>query len=77
VVFVNDDYTPMDWVVELLEKYFDYSMENAINIMLQVHTTGKSVVGIYPKDIAETKSYIVNLISQEKGHPFKSVIEED
>ena len=55
VVLLNDDYTPMEFVVELLELFFGKTRENATRIMLSIHTEGKGVCGIYTKDVAETK----------------------
>ena len=56
VMLLNDDYTPMEFVVHILEKFFSMNREKATQIMLVVHTEGAAVVGIYPRDIAETKS---------------------
>lgn len=77
VVMLNDDYTPMDWVVWALEAYFGHTMEAALDIMMQVHTTGKGVAGIYSKDIAETKSMLINHVAQYDGHPFQTIVEEE
>ena len=52
VVLLNDDYTPMEFVVELLERFFGKTRENATRIMLSIHTEGKGVCGIYTKDVA-------------------------
>lgn len=75
VVILNDDYTPMEFVVEILEHFFSMNREKATQIMLAVHTQGKAVVGIYPRDIAETKSHLVNLYAKEHEHPLLSDIE--
>jgi ATP-dependent Clp protease adaptor protein ClpS len=75
VLLLNDDYTPMEFVVHILENFFSMTREKATQIMLVVHSEGKAVVGIYPLDIAETKSEQVNLYSQENGHPLMSSIE--
>ncbi|MEC9281817.1 MAG: ATP-dependent Clp protease adapter ClpS [Bdellovibrionota bacterium] len=77
VLIHNDDYTPMDFVVHVLEDFFDRSPEEATKIMLMVHHQGAGVAGIYPKDIALTKSMIVNQYSQENDHPLKTSIEKD
>ena len=60
VVLINDDYTPMDFVVEVLRSFFDLNVEKATQVMLKVHTEGKGVCGIFSKDVAETKSTQVN-----------------
>ena len=75
VVLLNDDYTPMEFVVMVLESFFSMDREKATQIMLTVHTQGAAVVGIFPRDIAETKSEQVNLYAQENNHPLMSTIE--
>ena len=75
VLLLNDDYTPMEFVVHILEKFFAMNREKATQIMLKVHTEGAATVGIFPRDIAETKSEQVNLYSQENNHPLMSTIE--
>ena len=75
VVLNNDDYTPMEFVVEVLQVFFGMNREKATQVMLAVHTTGKGVCGIFPKDIAETKSAQVNQYAQENQHPLVSDIE--
>lgn len=69
VVLLNDDYTPMDFVVEVLRIFFNHEQEKATQIMLAVHTQGKGVCGVFPKDIAETKAAQVNQYSRESKHP--------
>jgi len=69
VVLLNDDYTPMEFVVELIENFFYHSREDATRIMLKVHTEGKGVCGIYTEDVAETKASLVNQYAQEHQHP--------
>ena len=75
VILMNDDYTPMEFVIHILENFFSMEREKATQIMLKVHTEGSAVVGIYPRDIAETKSEQVNQYAQENSHPLLSVIE--
>ena len=75
VVLLNDDYTPMEFVIEVLEMFFGMNREKATQIMLAVHTQGKGVCGIYPKDIAETKSMQVNQYARESGHPLLCEVE--
>lgn len=69
VVMLNDDYTPMDFVVEVLERFFSMNEEKATQIMLMVHTQGRAVCGVFTKDIAETKVALVNQYSAECDHP--------
>ena len=75
VLLLNDDYTPMEFVVHVLEVFFAMDREKATQIMLTVHTQGAAVVGIFPRDIAETKSEQVNQYAQENQHPLVSTIE--
>jgi len=75
VVLLNDDYTPMEFVVEVLETFFRMTREQATRVMLTVHTQGKGVCGVYSRDIAETKSAQVNQYARDNGHPLLSEIE--
>ena len=75
VVLLNDDYTPMEFVVEVLQAFFGMDREKATQVMLAVHTQGKGICGIFPRDIAETKSAQVNQYAQENQHPLISEIE--
>ena len=75
VILLNDDYTPMEFVVELLEKFFGKTRENATRIMLKIHTEGKGVCGVYTKDVAETKAAVVNQYSRENQHPLLCDVE--
>lgn len=77
VVMLNDDYTPMEFVVEVLETYFSKDRAAATQIMLTIHTKGKAVCGTYPKDIAETKAHAVNKYSRESGHPLLCEVESN
>jgi ATP-dependent Clp protease adaptor protein ClpS len=77
VVFINDDFTPMPFVVELLTKYFQHSEETATFIMLDVHEKGKGVAGIYSKDIAETKAVQCSVDAKENQHPLLVTIEPE
>ena len=76
VVLVNDDYTPMEFVVEVLRVFFSLDQEKATRIMLHVHTKGKGVCGVYTREIAETKVAQVNQHSQERKHPLLCEMEE-
>ena len=75
VILLNDDYTPMEFVVHILESCFSMNREKATQIMLVVHSEGSAVVGIFPRDIAETKSEQVNTYAQENNHPLMSTVE--
>lgn len=75
VVLLNDDYTPMEFVVEILETFFLMNRENATQVMLMVHTQGKGVCGVYSRDIAETKAEQVNAFSRQNEHPLLCEIE--
>lgn len=75
VVLLNDDYTPMEFVVEVLEVFFGMNREKATQIMLTVHTQGKGVCGVFTRDIAETKATQVNEYARENQHPLLAEIE--
>tara|TARA_B100000287_G_C20471230_1_gene717335 strand:+ start:306 stop:818 length:513 start_codon:yes stop_codon:yes gene_type:complete len=75
VVLLNDDYTPMEFVVEVLELFFLMNREQATQVMLTVHTQGKGVCGVYTRDIAETKAAQVNQYARENQHPLLCEIE--
>ena len=75
VVLLNDDYTPMEFVVHVLEYFFLMPRENAVRVMLQVHTEGKGICGTYSREIAETKVANVNDYSRENNHPLLCVME--
>ena len=69
VIFYNDDFTPMDFVVEVLKRFFQLNEELAVQVMLQVHMQGRAVCGIYTRDIAETKVLLVNDYARLNQHP--------
>jgi len=75
VIIFNDDYTPMEFVVYILQTFFNINRDKATQIMLQVHTHGKGVCGIFTKEIAETRSEQVNNFARENEHPLISEIE--
>ena len=75
VMLLNDDYTPMEFVVYVLQTLFGIDRDKATQIMLEVHTHGKGVCGIFTKEVAETKSSQVNNYSRESEHPLVSEIE--
>ncbi len=76
VVLLNDDYTPMEFVVTLLEKLFGMDREKATRVMLLVHSHGKGVCGIFTYEIAETKVAQVNEYSEHHQHPLLCSMEE-
>ncbi len=76
VLLLNDDYTPMDFVVVVLQKFFSLSREQATRIMLKVHREGVGVCGVYPKDIAVSKVEQVSAYAREHQHPLACVMEE-
>jgi ATP-dependent Clp protease adaptor protein ClpS len=76
VVLLNDDYTPMDFVVNILEDVFQKSPADAYRVMMQVHVNGRGVAGIYAWELAETKAERVAALAAEAGHPLKATIEE-
>lgn len=75
VILLNDDYTPMEFVAHVLEVFFGMDHEKAWQVMLVVHTTGSAAVGIYPRDVAESKSEQVNAYAQENQYPLLSTVE--
>lgn len=76
VVIMNDDYTPMEFVVDVLESFFSMNREKATRIMLTIHTEGEATVGLYPRDIAETKVAQVVDYAQRNQHPLLCRIEQ-
>lgn len=75
VVLMNDDYTPMEFVVHILERFFYFGREEATQIMLTVHTKGRAVCGVFTRDVAETKAAQVNEYARECEHPLLCEIE--
>lgn len=75
VVLLNDDYTPMDFVIEVLMRFFAMDEQKATQIMLHVHTRGKGLCGVFTHEVAETKSTIVNEFARENEHPLLCVSE--
>lgn len=75
VIMLNDDYTPMEFVVELLEGVFGMDRELAVRVMLKVHTEGRAVCGIYTRDVAETKAMQVARYARENEHPLVCEVE--
>ncbi len=77
VVLLNDDYTPMDFVVEVLKHFFHLNEAMAVQVMLQVHTQGKGVCGVFTLDIAETKVALVNHYARANDHPLLCSLEPE
>ncbi|MFI4923109.1 MAG: ATP-dependent Clp protease adapter ClpS [Burkholderiales bacterium] len=76
VVLLNDDYTPMDFVVAVLQTIFMMNREQATQIMLKVHREGMGVCGVYPKDVAATKVEQVVFFAKQHQHPLQCVMEQ-
>lgn len=77
VVMLNDDFTPMEFVVLVLMKFFSKDEQQAMRIMLRVHHEGKAMVGVFARSVAETKTAQVNAFSRKNGHPLKCVFEKE
>ena len=76
VLLLNDDYTPMEFVVLVLQKFFGMTRERATQVMLKVHREGMGVCGVYPRDVALTKVQQVAAYSRKHQHPLQCVMEE-
>jgi len=76
VMLLNDDYTPMEFVVLVLQKFFAMTRERATQVMLKVHREGIGVCGVYPRDVAATKVQQVAAYSRRHQHPLQCVMEE-
>lgn len=76
VLLINDDYTPMDFVVHILEMFFSLDRQNATRVMLEVHTRGRGVCGVFTHEIAETKVAQVNGYAREHQHPLLCTMEK-
>ena len=77
VILLNDDYTPMEYVVKLLKVIFGKSESQAVNIMLMVHNKGSGVCGVFTKEVAETKVFTVLKMAKKDQHPLKCVMEPE
>lgn len=76
VLLLNDDFTPMEFVVSVLQKFFSMGREQATQVMLKVHRDGRGVCGVFPRDVAATKVEQVSSYSREHQHPLQCVMEE-
>jgi len=77
VILLNDDYSTMDFVIDVLTNIFRKSVEEATQIMLNIHNNGRDVCGIYSHEIASTKVAQVKTLAREKGFPLKAIMEEE
>jgi ATP-dependent Clp protease adaptor protein ClpS len=77
VLLVNDDYTPMEFVVEILQRFFNLDAESATRVMLRVHTEGVGVCGVFPRDVAATKVEQVLSHAKSHKHPLQCLMEEN
>lgn len=77
VILYNDDYTTMDFVVEVLQRFFAMNRERALQIMLEVHNKGSAICGVYSRDVAESKVSQVTELAKHHGHPLRCGIEEN
>ncbi len=75
VVLLNDDYTPMEFVVMVLQEYFNRDLESATQIMLKIHHEGRGVCGVFSKDVAATKVELVLAAARRGGHPLQCIME--
>ncbi len=75
VVLLNDDYTPMEFVVMVLQEYFNRDLETATQIMLKIHHEGRGVCGVFSKDVAATKVELVLAAARRGGHPLQCTME--
>ena len=75
VVMLNDDYTPMEFVVLVLQEYFLRDIDTATQIMLKIHHEGRGICGVYSKDIAATKVELVQAAAKRAGHPLQCIME--
>lgn len=76
VLLLNDDFTPMDFVVEVLRGFFNFNQEQAVQVMLHVHTRGRGVCGVFTREVAETKVVHVNEFSRAHQHPLLCTMEK-
>ena len=77
VLILNDDYTPMDFVIIVLQKFFALDQEKATQVMLKVHREGRGVCGIFSKDVAATKVELVRSFAKQHQHPLQCMMEEN
>lgn len=76
VILNNDDYTPMEFVIDVLQKFFSYDIERATQLMLKVHYHGKAICGVFTAEVAETKVALVNNYARDNEHPLLCTLEK-
>lgn len=77
VIFINDNVTPMEFVVDVLQRIFKYDIDTANNVMLTIHNDGSAVVGIYPYEVAEQKGIETTLLARQSGFPLQVKVEKE
>ena len=77
VILFNDDYTTMEFVIEVLQRFFAMNLERAQQVMLKVHNEGSAICGVYSRDVAETKISQVKEFAKQHGHPLRCTMEEN
>lgn len=77
ILLLNDDFTPMEFVIEVLQAFFSMNHEQAAHIMIKVHTEGSGLCGVYPGDVAMTKVDQVVKFARENQHPLKCIMEQE
>ncbi len=77
VILLNDDFTPMDFVTHVLQKFFNKSPEEAQKVMLDVHKKGQGIAGIFSFEVAETKVFLTNNLAKQNKYPLKCTMEKD
>lgn len=75
VVMLNDDYTPMEFVIRVLQQFFKHDLETSTLIMLKIHHEGRGVCGVFSKDVAATKVELVLAAARKAGHPLQCIME--
>ena len=75
VVLLNDDYTPMEFVVMVVQRFFQRDADTATHIMLKIHHEGRGICGVFPKDVAATKVELVLTAARREGHPLQCIME--
>lgn len=76
IILLNDDYTPMEFVVDVLQKFFSYDVERATQLMLRVHYQGSAICGIFTAEVAETKVALVNQYAKDNEYPLLCTLEK-
>ncbi|GHT91503.1 ATP-dependent Clp protease adapter protein ClpS [Betaproteobacteria bacterium] len=77
VLLLNDDYTPMEFVIHVLQRFFAMNRERATEIMLKVHHEGRGLCGLFPRDIAATRVEQVSAFARRRGHPLACIMEKN